>query len=145
MPQKKKIAPRRSLADRMAERTQQKAAPTTVDRGISPIDDMIITGNTEIDDGNEVAIIQSALRDEKSFFNEAFDMAFYIPIVFQSRAQVDAWLAKTGLASCLSPNNGYVNGLAAAKLQDITLPPAQLHFRKVASDTTLVNAVGTIE
>lgn len=135
-----KTIPRLSLADRMKQRQQAKTAPKIEEE--SPLNMMDITGNTEADDATEVSLIEKKLAGQKQFNSDAFDMAFYIPVVFLSKAQADAFLQQTGLVSCLSVNNGYVDGVAAAKLLNVTLPEAKLHFRKMAGDERLVTEVG---
>lgn len=138
--------PRLSLSDRMKQRNKKpsKKEAIVLDEP-SPLDTMDISGNTEKDDAQEVSLIESKLKNSKGFNADAFDMGFYIPIVFLSRAQCDAWLQQTGLASCVSANKGYVDGVAAAKILGVTLPAASLPFKKNDKPDRLAVEVGCSE
>lgn len=104
-----------------------------------------LTGNTEIDDANELTQITTALQQQQSFNQFAFDMAFYLPVVFISREQADAFLQQTGLAACVENDGGYIDGIAAAKVLGVSLPKAHFRDLKKGADDKLVIEVGCIE
>lgn len=84
------------------------------------------TGDVEKDGLKEASVLLDGFRDrakrEAARMDAAIDNEFWFAVIFQSRAQKEAFLAALGL---LLDGDKYVDGLPLAKAMKIELPPAE--------------------
>lgn len=102
------------------------------------------SADVEADCAKEVSeaerIMQEKTAAEKARFRDATDSEYWCALVFQTRAQKEAFLA--GM-EWLRMGDKYLDGQAVAKKMGIVLPAADLKFQGERTDMRTVERIDT--
>lgn len=100
---------------------------------VSPLDDLQLTGNVEVDAAAEMDIVRRSFLDndraDDDPFQIALDPEFYFVVCFQSRAQKDEFLEKSGLAA-EGMGDKYLDGLRVARFLGVQVDPIPLRTKR---------------
>lgn len=85
-------------------------------------------------------------RDQRAL-HERVEFGYFVPLLFASQTQADAFLEASGWRDCIEHNEYgfYLNGLKLAQHLGILLPPALATFTPSRIDQRLIDALGLQE
>jgi hypothetical protein len=103
-----------------------------------PIGDIEYPGTADGDLAATLGAVSNAFREraraEAARFEAATDSEYWCALVFETRAQKEAFLAALGW---LARGDKYLDGVALAKRNGIPLPPAHVPYRASKGDKKL--------
>ncbi len=103
--------------------TIKRAPMASMVKAKDPLADVSDTGDIEADAKAEVTALQQAFRDraaqEAARMQDATDTGYYTCVVFENRAQCEAWLLAIGK---LGKGDLYLDGRDLAEFMKISLP-----------------------
>ncbi len=100
------------------------SAPSIDDDGDEEEEDLKKEPTGEVAPGEKLPRLRSALQqqmaDQQQRMRDACDSEFWVAFCFQTRAQKEEFLTKTGILPALDEDK-YVDGMEAAKILGVTL------------------------
>jgi hypothetical protein len=99
----------------------------------NPLDTLDLTGDPEIDAQAELDVTRDAFIQNEGAGLDTYrmmvDPEFYFVVCFQSRAQKDEFLEKSGITST-GMGDKYIDGLQLARFLDVDVAPIPLPTKK---------------
>ena len=98
------------------------------------------------DHAAKVQAVESLLKKNRGALAELTQFGYFVPIVFASQVQADAFLAAADWSRCIGhdAHGFYLDGVALAAKLGIVLPVPLASYRPKRMDQRLIDAVGLI-
>ena len=98
------------------------------------------------DHAEKVAGVESLLKKNRGVLAELTQFGYFVPIVFASQVQADAFLAAADWSGCVGhdAHGFYLDGVALAAKLGVVLPGPLASYRPKRMDHGLIAAIGII-